>query len=92
MNKHLQNASVRPEEKWKWNKFKPPEEAEHLPRLGQENVEGTVTEQGLFSQLVSQKATNNASKHLAQVYHLHFPHIPLQLKTNSQENKNLQNI
>lgn len=89
---NLQNASARPEGKWKKTKFKPSEEAEHAPSLAQENAEGPVTEQGLFSQLVSQKATNNAGKHLAQKYHFHFSDIPLQLKLNSQENKNLLNI
>lgn len=69
---HLQNASVRPEGKWKETKFKPSEEDEHLPRLGQENTEGPVTEQALFSCLASQKATNNAGKHLAQEYHFIF--------------------
>lgn len=54
-----------------------------------EDAGGPGKERGLFSEVASQRDTNNADKQLAQEDHFHFPHISLQLKVNSQEKKNL---
>lgn len=54
------------EGKWKRAKFKPLEEGEHPPRLGQEGAGGPAKEQVLFSGVASQRDANNTGKQLAQ--------------------------
>lgn len=53
------------EGKWKWAKFKPLEEGEYPPRLGQEGAGGPAKEQ-VFPGVASQRDANNTGKQLAQ--------------------------
>lgn len=61
-------------------------QAEYPPRLGWEDAGGPVKEQGLFSEVASQRDANKAGKQLAQEDHFHFPDTSPQLKLTSEEN------